>query len=243
MVTLPGLSHRRRQGGPWNLRPRAMGRALLVSVLLAAILGCAEPELRKRSFMASSRGMREQADVPVGLNPLGSLDTCHPGDDKFTLGNRVLVSRPEFFTRAASGMISTLREALAQSAEGLPAVEFLLTERPITSQGEATRLGLQCGAVIVLWEPGQTKTLELTLPHPNQIPLKPLARKRLCEFGNHQQQLDILYLTIAGLLTLRVNDYDRAILYMETARTIDGGCLHIPARAAPAPRGGQPAAK
>ena len=207
-----------------------MGRALALAAVVALLAAaCAQPQVRKRSFMSSARGVRQKVEVPVGLNPLGSLDTCRPGGSPKQLGNRVLVSRPEHFTEEASYMISALRETLADPGQEIPAVDFRLADRSIASRDEAVRIGVQCGALIVLWEPHQTKTLELTLPHPSQIPLRRMVQERLCEFGNHQQQLNILYLTIAGLLTLRENDYEKAVFYMRSARAIDNGCLRLPA--------------
>jgi len=208
-----------------------MGPVLLLLLLLLLLSACAEQVYRKRSFVGRTAGKRESVEVPVGLNPLGSLDTCTRSEGAVDKGldpsNRVLVSRPEHFTREASLMISSLREELGRPGQSLPPVEFQLAREPIESPEEARRVGQQCGAMIVLWEPGFTKTLELTLPHPNQIPLRPLVQERLCEFGDHQEQLNILYFTIAGLVTLRENDYDRAVFYMESAKSIDNGCLRI----------------
>lgn len=203
---------------------------LLLALLLAAVLtaACSEPRVRKRSFMSSAQGVRKSVEVPEGLNPLGSLDTCTPDGGASRPVNLVLVSRPEFFTEEASLMISALRETLARPDSGIPTVEFQLSGHSIRNRPDAVRLGNQCGAIIVLWEPGQTKTLELTLPRPSQVPIQRLVQERLCEFGDHQQQLNILYLTIAGLLTLRENDYDKAVFYMKTARAIDNSCLKMP---------------
>jgi hypothetical protein len=202
----------------------------LLPLLVGAVLlgACSEPAPSKRSFMESAEGIRAPADVPVGLNPLGSLDTCQPAENPGAPANRVLISRPEDFTREASVMISTLRQALADPQAKLPPVEFRLTPSPITSREQARQLGRACGAVIVLWEPGQTKTLELTLPQPAEVPLRDLVQQQLCEFGDHTEQVNILYLTIAGLLSMRENAYDKAVLYMNSARTIDTHCLHLP---------------
>ena len=206
--------------------------AVLIFVLTSA---CSEPVVRKRSFMSSARGVHKDVEVPVGLNPLGTLDTCRPGAKALPPLNRVLVSRPEFFTEEASRMISALREELAEPETGIPAVEFRLTDRAIRTGTQAKWLGRYCGALIVLWEPRQTKTLEITLPRAAQIPLRPLVRRRLCEFGSHREQLNILYLTIAGLLALRENDYEKAVVFMNSARVIDNGCLRLPARKAVEP--------
>lgn len=202
----------------------AMG-AILIAMLTTA---CSGPVVRKRSFMSSAHGVHKDVEVPVGLNPLGTLDTCRPGNEAVAPLKRVLVSRPELFTEEASLMISALREILAEPTDEIPAVEFQLTDRAVRNGAQAEWLGRRCGALIVLWEPRQTKTLEMTLPHPAQIPLRPLVRERLCEFGSHQEQLNILYLTIAGLLTLRENDYEKAVFFMNSARLIDNGCLRLP---------------
>lgn len=206
--------------------------------LLVLVASCAEPVYRKRSFVGSTAGKRESVEVPVGLNPLGSLDICKVEQgrsrpdgggesQKLPATSRVLVSRPENFTQEASQMISALREELGRPGQNLPPVEFMLADRRIDQDEEARVIGIQCAALIVLWEPGFTKTLELTLPHPAQIPLRPLVQERLCEFGSGREQLDILYLTIAGLLTMRDNDYDKAVFYLESAKNIDNGCLRL----------------
>ncbi|MEE8434135.1 MAG: hypothetical protein V3S64_05030 [bacterium] len=178
--------------------------------------------------MSSARGVHKNVEVPSGLNPLGTLETCRPGAEALPPLNRVLVSRPEFFTEEASLMISVLREVLAEPGNEIPEVEFRLTDRAIRTGVQAEWLGRHCGALIVLWEPHLTKTLEMTLPHPAQIPLRPLVRKRLCEFGSHREQMNILYLTIAGLLAMRENDYEKAVFFMNSARVIDDGCLRLP---------------
>lgn len=216
----------------WRLPLPGLGRGgfafwIAVSVVTLAA-ACSEPQVRKRSFMTSARGVHRNVEVPEGLNPLGTLETCRPGTKFPPPLNRVLVSRPEFFTEEASLMISALREVLAEPENDIPQVEFRLTDRAIRDGSEAELLGRLCGAMIVLWEPHQTKTLEMTLPHPAQIPLRRLVRNRLCEFGSHQEQLNILYLTIAGLLTLRENDYEKAVIFMKSARAIDNGCLKLP---------------
>jgi hypothetical protein len=199
-----------------------------VCALGVFLLACSEAPPRKRSFMESAAGVRAPVEVPVGLNPLGSLDTCRPETVSAGQKPRVLVSRPEYFTGEASRMISALRESLAHPSEGVPAIEFVLSQGVIAEEGQAVAQGRLCGALIVLWEPGQTKTLALTLPRPTEIPLRDLVQSRLCEFGTRSEQLRILYLTIAGLLSLRENNYARALFYMETARDIDNGCLQLP---------------
>jgi len=204
--------------------------ACLLAALLAvsATLSCSSAPRRKDTFVGQADGGKEQQEVPVGLNPLGSLDTCGeigpaPADE-----SRVLVSRPEYFTMEASRMILSLREALGNSRDIPGKVSFLLSPGPLETQEKAVRIGQECQALIVLWEPGYTKTLRLTLPQPSQVPLRSLARERLCEFGNHGEQLNILYTTIAGLLAMRENDYDKAVIYLEAASQMDDHCLKLP---------------
>ena len=219
---------------------------LLALALAGLLIACSDPAPRSRSFITSAEGLRTPADRPVGLNPLGSLDTCQLGAPPLTPGRspaRVLVSRPEAFTREASEMIQALREAMAESAEQLPPVRFLLAPVPVVDAAQARDLGRACEALIVLWEPRLTKSLALTLPDPARVPLRDLVQERLCEFGNHQEQLRILHLTIAGLLSLRENEYERAALYMGAARAIDNRCFRLPGVGTPAaepPAGGKP---
>lgn len=219
--------------------------AVLAASLLAASLlaACAEPQVRKRTFVGQSGRGDSRAEVAVGLNPLGSLDTCRPAAGPQPEQRLVLVSRPEHFTPEASQMIADLREALAQPRDDAPPVRFLLSQGPIATQAEAVDQGRRCGAMIVLWEPGRTKTLRLTLPHPAQIPLRGLTRERLCEFGNHEEQLRILHLTTTGLAAMREHQYDRAVLYLETANRLDDHCLRLPgASAVTGPQAGDRAA-
>ncbi len=226
----PAAGEARSRGARRGCAPRHPAGPLVLCalcLLALALSACSEPEPRKRSFMESAEGVRTP-DVPVGLNPLGSLDTCPGRADPPAVGQRVLISRPEHFTREASQMIAALREALATREAKLPPVQFQLAPQQIANSAQARQLGQACNALIVLWEPGQTKTLELTLPRPSQVPLRDLVQERLCEFGDHTEQLNILYLTIAGLLSLRDNEYDKAVLYMESARAIDTFCLHLP---------------
>jgi hypothetical protein len=208
---------------------------VLLALFLVLLVGaCSNPEPRKISFMANAEGARGPTDVPVGLNPLGSLDTCLPASGPRP-GNHVLISRPETFTHDASLMISALRDALSGQREGQPSAAFLLAPARITSAEQARTLGQRCGSLLVLWEPGQARTLELTLPEPTRVPLRELVQTQLCEFGDHSEQLRILYLTIAGLLSLRENDYEKAVFYMNTARTLDNHCLHLPGAAQGSP--------
>ena len=148
--------------------------------------------------------------APVGLNPLGFLETCRKGGVRDDREERVLISPPEFFTREASLMIGSLGEALESDSPREKKVVLLLSPGPITSSEQAATEGLRCEALIVLWEREDSKTLELTLPEPSRIPLRSLVKENLCEFGNHSQQLTVLYLTILGLTALREPDYDKA---------------------------------
>jgi hypothetical protein len=186
------------------------------------------PEFGKTSFMSLTEGVREPVNTPAGLNPLGVLEICKRDGPTRALGERVLVSRPEQFTREASVMLSTLRQNLADARpEGRP-VQFLLAANTIDSPDIARREGERCGALVVLWESFGTRTLELTVPNPVRIPLRASVYPRLCEFGNYQEQYDILYLTITGLLHMLDNQYERAVFYLDQAKRIDSHCLHLP---------------
>ena len=201
---------------------------LLGLLALAILASCSQGAYRKRSFVGQAGEAKAAETRPVGLNPLGKLDICRPAQNQASPLPRALVSNPELFTTEASKMISALEKALSNPPEGLPPVEFLQASRPLIEKTQAAEEGKRCEALIVLWEPGQTKTLELTLPHPSQIPLKNRVHERLCEFGNHREQLEILYLTIVGLLAMRENDYDRAVLYLDTASRLNDHCLVLP---------------
>ena len=87
---------------------------------------------------------------------------------------------------------------------------------------------LGSGALVVLWEPFGSRTLELTLSNPALIPLRATVYSQLCEFGNYQEQYDILYLTVTGLLAILDNQYERASRYLEQAKRIDSHCLQLP---------------
>ncbi|HEX7927897.1 MAG TPA: hypothetical protein VF678_09905 [bacterium] len=186
------------------------------------------PEFSKTSFMSLTEGVREPVNNPTGLNPLGALEVCKRESPTRPLGERVLVSRPEQFTREASVMLSTLRQNLADSRPEGRAVQFLLASGSIDSPDFARQEGQRCGALVVLWEPFGTRSLELTVPNPTRIPLRTSVYPRLCEFGNYQEQYDILYLTITGLLHMLDNEYDRAVFFLDQARRIDSHCLHLP---------------
>jgi len=125
-------------------------------------------------------------------------------------------------------MLSTLRQGLAESRPVGKAVQFLVAAQPIETEALARREGERCGALVVLWEPFGTRTLELTLPNPARIPLRASVYPRLCEFGNYQEQYDILRLTITGLLSMLDNEYDRAVYFLDLAKRIDSHCLHLP---------------
>ena len=219
-------SRRRPRGLPCPPVVRAVGVGLLLLVLLLSACSSSPPRA-KRSFVGQSGTLPSAERVPLGLNPLGGVDTCDPhqapGD-----GQRVLISRPEFFSQPASGMIAALRDALAQHPESREAVALLLTESPLRDRDEARAAGLACQAMVVLWEPNATRTLELTLPQPEQIPLRNMVRRQLCEFGDHQEQLRGLLFTILGLVATQEARYDQAVFYFETANQVDDFCLHLP---------------
>lgn len=125
-------------------------------------------------------------------------------------------------------MILSLKEALQPQPGQEQDVQMRLSSTPITNHSAAIEAGRKCGAMIVLWERSGSQTLELTLPNPTRIPLRALVQKRLCEFGNHRQQLDILYLTIKGLMALLDENYKAAHLHLTTASQMDGHCLQLP---------------
>ncbi len=201
---------------------------LLPVVVLAALLlaSCAAPLPIKRTFV--DQGEQPEAAVPAGLNPLGALETCPEIATGARQGAWVLVSRPEFFTREASQMILSLREALAVAAQGRSAVEMFLSGKPLHSVEQARREGLRCGALVVLWERQGTQTLELTLPAPDRIPLRAIMHKQLCEFGNHAEQATILHHTIRGLSALADEDFQTADFFLTAANRIDIQCLRLP---------------
>ena len=209
---------------------RAKGRLWLLAVLggLLLVSDCASAPPRKRTFMGMAEGRREPVARPAGLNPLGALRTCSGGARLAGQGDRVLVSRPEYFTENASLMIVALREALAESPEGREALDLQLSSSSIESAEQAVQEGERCGALIVLWEQRKSQTLELTLPNPARVPLKALVQKKLCEFGNHVEQVNILYLTIVGLTAMVNHDYELAKFYLNAANRIDVNCLHLP---------------
>lgn len=208
--------------------PSRLLAALLVSALMVA--ACAEPEPYKPTFFGRAEGVREPASQPKGLNPLGDIDTCGDKPQLDPGEARVLVARPDLFTREASIMISSLRQAVADNYHGQRPVRFMTTNGRVQTDGEAVAEGKRCAALIVLWEVYGTRALELTVPAPARIPLKAQIQPRLCEFGNYSEQLQILYLTITGLLAMVDNDYETANANMELATRIDSHCLQLPAQ-------------
>ena len=239
----PRAAAGRVSNSPWKHGAGMFGHRGAMGVLFLAVavcsvfllLACSSPQYRKRSFMGLSKGTREPVAEPAGLNPLGALHTCPRGISASQPGDRVLVSRPEYFTEDASLMILALREALAENPEGRETLDLQLSSGPIQSAEEAAREGTRCGALIVLWEQRDSQTLEMTLPNPARVPLKALVQKQLCEFGNHAEQVTILYLTIVGLTAMVNNDYRVAQFYLDSANRIDVDCLQLPLgwRAAP----------
>ncbi len=199
---------------------------LLICTLLAA--GCSEPEPSKPTFMTENQGVPEQTlPPPEGLNPLGTLEVCPARGSALPMSERVLVSHPELFTREASLMISALRRALLETPSIQPPVQFLLTSRGVQTEAQALTEGRRCGAVMVLWESYGSRELVLTVSEPARIPLKFSIHPRLCEFGTYQDQLQILYLTISGLLATLHHDYDKALFDIQQANGIDSHCLQL----------------
>ncbi|MBI4083106.1 MAG: hypothetical protein HY423_10895 [Candidatus Lambdaproteobacteria bacterium] len=207
------------------LEPRVV---LALAALLLALVACSGELPAKRTFVGGTQGARETVEVPVGLNPLGTLPTCAPGAPPLPLAKRVLISRPDEFTSSASQMISALREALAAPANAGLGVELVLSGAPLGSAAGAAAEGRRCGAMIVFWEPPGAGTLELILPQPARIPLRDALRPRLCEFGSHAEQVNILYQTVLALVSMLDNDYDKALFYINIANQTDDRCLQLP---------------
>ena len=214
------------------LRPRA--RAVAIFLLLAAVVlaSCATGPQRRPTFVGRTAGLRESPDVAAGLNPLASLDTCL-AEVAAGPAPRVLVSPPEYFSKDATDMILALREALALEQEAQD-VQMWLAPQPLRDEPAAESEGRRCGAMIVLWERFGTNTLELTMPQEALVPLRNRVRNRLCEFGSHRQQANILFLTIIGLAAMLDNRYDDAVYYVDAANRIDVACLQLPGMMAPA---------
>ena len=206
--------------------PTLLRGSILSLLVLALLFACASAPERRETFVGRSEGVSENVAVPEGLNPLAGLEVCDAVAAAPSLA-RVLISPPAYYSRDATEMLLTLRRSLARSPQG-QRVELWVAAQPLRSGGEAVREGQRCKAVIVLWEPYNTNSLELTLPEPARVPLRNLVRDRLCEFGSHSQQLAILFLTITGLAALSDNRYDEAVYYMEAANRIDVSCLQLP---------------
>lgn len=200
---------------------------LMAAVIWLAASACESPQPRKRTFVGQGESVRKDVSEPAGLNPLGALSTCGASVSPPEAG-RVLVSRPEYFTGDASRMIVSLREALAGHREARELLELQLSAGPIESKKEAVGEGRRCGALIVLWEQRKSQTLEITLPTPGKVPLRSQVKENLCEFGNHSEQVTILYYTIIGLTAMVNHDYAQAMYYFDAANRIDVDCLQIP---------------
>ena len=209
--------------------PRKAGlkAALLALSVAGLIASCATGPERQETFVGRAAGVTESTDVAEGLNPLAGLDVCNTPTPAPPNAVRVLISPPAYFSREATDMILTLRKSLARSPHGQRA-QMWAASQPLRNAGDAIREGRLCDAVIVLWEPYGTNSLELTLPEPARVPLRNLIRDRLCEFGSHNQQVAILFFTITGLAALSDNRYDEAVYYMEAANRIDLSCLQLP---------------
>jgi len=213
---------------------RSAGLWLPWMVLLAVVLGaggCVGTSPRGRtSYMSKTPDSPPPSRTPVGLNPLGALSTCDPGKSSLPgdLG-RVLVSRPEHFSKEASLMILDLKDNLAQlTRRRKAAVEMMLTPEVVHNQRQAVLVGRVCEAMIVLWEKPGTRTLELTLPRPLQNPLRDRIRENMCEFGSQEEQLNILFHVIASLSALKARQVREARYFMEQAEALDTRCFHLP---------------
>lgn len=225
-VTRPNGLARRSWGPQARFRaPRIAGSCLTLLLIVGA---CSEPEPYKPTFMGRTEGVREPAAKPEGLNPLGAIETCTARPVRQPSEERVLVARPELFTREASLMMSSLRQAIADNYHGRRTVKFFVTANAIQNEAQAVAEGRRCASLIVLWEIYGTRALELTVPEPTRIPLKVQLHPRLCEFGNYAEQLQILFLTITGLLATLEDDYETANSNMELANRIDNRCLQLP---------------
>ena len=124
---------------------------LPAAAALLMLTACDSPQPRKRTFIGQGEGTRRVVSQPAGLNPLGALRTCEDAGEQDDT-ERVLVSRPDFFTEDASRMIVSLREALAENREARELLELQLSRGVINSPEEAVGEGRRCGALIVLWE-------------------------------------------------------------------------------------------
>ncbi len=217
------------RNAPGSRRARAVPILLLVAAVVLA--ACATGPQRRPTFVGRAAGLRVRLDVAAGLNPLASLDTCQ-AEVAAGPAPRVLVSPPEYFSKDATDMILALREALALEQEAQH-VQMWLATQPLYDEPAAASEGRRCGAMIVLWERFGTNTLELTMTEEALVPLRNRVRNRLCEFGNHRQQANILFLTIIGLAAMLDNRYNDAVYYVDAANRIDVDCLQLPGMPAP----------
>ena len=198
-----------------------------VLIVLLMVAGCSTaPPEGKRTFIG--KGEEPPTAQPKGLNPLGSLETCGDVNQPPVNGIRVLISRPEQFTREASLMIVLLQESMAEQADTRERVEMVLSNTPLNNRQEAIQAGRHCRAMVVLWERLGSRTLEITLPEPSRIPLRAIVQDKLCEFGDHIEQLTILDLTIRGLSAVVTNEFDQANGYFLAANRLDDRCFQLP---------------
>jgi len=212
-----------------NLRTDVITALAIFTLLVLLTAGCSSPVRPvKRSFVGDSADNPGASINPKGLNPLGKIESCEQGSQEKADLFRVLVSPPQYFSREASIMILALRNSLFGEREESDRVNMVMAPSPLENASQAQREGRRCGALIVLWEQRASNSLELTLPNPSRIPLKALAERKLCEFGNHSEQLTILYLTIRGLAALEKNQYDKANYFLRAANAIDDRCLFLP---------------
>ncbi len=209
-------------------RPALPGAVALAVGVLLALAACSDSEPYKPTFFGRVEGVREPASQPEGLNPLGAIQSCTDRPVLDPAEERVLVARPDLFTREASLMISALRQAVADNYRGQRAVRFMTTQRFVQTEAQAVAEGRRCAALIVFWEVYGSRALELSVPEPTRIPLKAQIHPRLCEFGDYGEQLQILYLTITGLLAMVDNDYETATVDFDQATRIDSHCLQLP---------------
>jgi hypothetical protein len=214
------------EAGLWIGARRRLAVLSLAGVLLLS--ACSEPEPYKPTFVGRTEGVRERASQPEGLNPLGAIQVCTATPELEVGEERVLVARPQLFTREASLMISSLRQAVTDGYHGQQRLRFLITPNNVQTEAQAVAEGKRCGSLIVLWEVYGTRALELTVPEPSRIPLRTSLHARLCEFGNYAEQMQILYLTVTGLLATLDNDYETANANLDLATRIDGHCLQLP---------------
>jgi hypothetical protein len=215
-----------------RLPPAGMAPVALL-LLLGLLAACtATPEPRKRTFVggATQTAREREREVVVGLNPLGALDVCRSTMQPLPPATRVLVSRPETFSREATEMLLRLRDGLADSQWTDLSIELMLTEQPVATREHALAEGRACGALAVLWERRETQLLELELPFPARIPLRYLPFPDICAYGSDVQRLQVMYFTILGTAALQENRYDQAQAHFGLAQAIDLDCLKLPDR-------------